>query len=1375
MDRAMRLSMSAAVFSRAAGWVAPRYRSPRAGGVRVLRFALLAGLVLLPATPAIADICASDGPTTYPLRLSSTASLQGSFSELGRIYTDAGSGPDREWMSSKRIDLSLVSSAPYANWGGVGVEEFYTGTLEVKFVTYYFGYVVTRVASFEFELNVQWVYFPIDGLSVFTNVPSISFVSGESCRDDGYCVPWSPTLNHVLLCSGAQKYIHDTSDLKIVTNTDFADCESWSCVWSNFDVGVSDVYVPEASLQGLLHSALPLALEEGAPEVREAQVELFRQSGFIQERQPAETEADFQQRLRGELKSLDASALAPPVTVDESSAGRFLFEDLPMFAIDGAHERSMWEPALYMAVVSSASTIESLSAEETWTTKFLTHLEPNLMPDPGDEVNDLYLTPVDDFSAKKNLVSQLIELSPNNYSPIETQVQTWVNTLESGTPTEAQMEGVKRAVWAERVGRDGAIFGNKLLGATLDGYASLYDNLLGELFGRVGTSKSVAKQHAALDSLQAAKSQKLRDRGWLCFSSDPELNLVKDSIKRNLKENPQVHLRVILGVVKKALKAAFALLNTALVSNGVDPSEAGLIVDGIKIPIMTSIDLLMTEGLGTAQPLVAAAAKAIIMSLQDNLFDDDMPYSYCDRTEEYLDYSRQQMEDWPVADQSAYQADRQEVVDVLEEMGRDVSNTLIRANWASTASTSGDFVESAAELFKATPIGRVFWIAGLIAKWAGSAWSFIDPLVGVFTLPGTVEEGVYKAYGGVPPGSRSEASAPQISVPSAPPNAGLDDAVAAAATALDVVFDDLISDLEADDIQAAILTTSGSGPDTVLEATTEFVKATSHFLLQASETQGMNEAVATKLSRLAEQNAEMLEQNTDVGTFLTELYFRVLLLGYDGPTDPLYRVERLRVISAIEKFKTTVDFLVINVNDFASSTSFLDVTPVLTVDDLELASDVTGDARITTTPEGFTLSARVRNLATVDVTDLSARLTINSPEDSVTATSPLEVTVGSGTLLADDGTPGSGTDEADVEWTFDFDGSLDVQERITLLVELLESGGDPTTFVASTEMSLLTFDHSLVDSDRDGIPDDYEQTHGLNVGVNDSEADLDGDGIPNGVECTIFTAADDPDTDDDTLSDGEEIIGGVDGFVTDPLKADTDGDGEPDATDGHPLDPTTTVAPTPADEPAVAVDTALVTLTESSPMGIVNVTNAAGGELQWSAHSENHAIALTSPSIEQIRAGDGTLLIMVPNSFDFTAGDGLVTVVRVLDMLGATADEQQIVVKIGSGAAPNYTLTADLAGQGTGVVTSDDGGISCEPDCTETYAMGSEVVLTATPDPSSVFSGWQGDPDCADGSVVMDISKFCSAVFVPDPSIIFIDGFESGTTAVWSNAVGGSP
>ncbi len=74
-------------------------------------------------------------------------------------------------------------------------------------------------------------------------------------------------------------------------------------------------------------------------------------------------------------------------------------------------------------------------------------------------------------------------------------------------------------------------------------------------------------------------------------------------------------------------------------------------------------------------------------------------------------------------------------------------------------------------------------------------------------------------------------------------------------------------------------------------------------------------------------------------------------------------------------------------------------------------------------------------------------------------------------------------------------------------------------------------------------------------------------------------------------------------------------------------------------------------------------------------------------------------------------------------------------------------LTVALAGTGSGTVTSAPGGINCSGDCTESYTSGEVVALTATPDGSSVFAGWSGDPDCADGNVTVDVAKSCTATF----------------------------
>jgi len=56
----------------------------------------------------------------------------------------------------------------------------------------------------------------------------------------------------------------------------------------------------------------------------------------------------------------------------------------------------------------------------------------------------------------------------------------------------------------------------------------------------------------------------------------------------------------------------------------------------------------------------------------------------------------------------------------------------------------------------------------------------------------------------------------------------------------------------------------------------------------------------------------------------------------------------------------------------------------------------------------------------------------------------------------------------------------------------------------------------------------------------------------------------------------------------------------------------------------------------------------------------------------------------------------------------------------------SYTLQTVLAGPGSGTVNSDPEGISCGEDCSEVYANGTQVTLTATPATGSVFSGWRG-------------------------------------------------
>jgi len=55
-----------------------------------------------------------------------------------------------------------------------------------------------------------------------------------------------------------------------------------------------------------------------------------------------------------------------------------------------------------------------------------------------------------------------------------------------------------------------------------------------------------------------------------------------------------------------------------------------------------------------------------------------------------------------------------------------------------------------------------------------------------------------------------------------------------------------------------------------------------------------------------------------------------------------------------------------------------------------------------------------------------------------------------------------------------------------------------------------------------------------------------------------------------------------------------------------------------------------------------------------------------------------------------------------------------------------YTISVSRSGTGTGTITSAPAGISCGADCSEVYDFGTSVILTPTPDPDAVFTGWSG-------------------------------------------------
>jgi len=62
-----------------------------------------------------------------------------------------------------------------------------------------------------------------------------------------------------------------------------------------------------------------------------------------------------------------------------------------------------------------------------------------------------------------------------------------------------------------------------------------------------------------------------------------------------------------------------------------------------------------------------------------------------------------------------------------------------------------------------------------------------------------------------------------------------------------------------------------------------------------------------------------------------------------------------------------------------------------------------------------------------------------------------------------------------------------------------------------------------LDSDSDGIGDNYETANGLNPSVDDASLDKDSDGLTNLEEFQLGSSANNTDTDSDGMDDGDEV------------------------------------------------------------------------------------------------------------------------------------------------------------------------------------------------------------------------------------------------------------
>jgi uncharacterized repeat protein (TIGR01451 family) len=173
-------------------------------------------------------------------------------------------------------------------------------------------------------------------------------------------------------------------------------------------------------------------------------------------------------------------------------------------------------------------------------------------------------------------------------------------------------------------------------------------------------------------------------------------------------------------------------------------------------------------------------------------------------------------------------------------------------------------------------------------------------------------------------------------------------------------------------------------------------------------------------------------------------------------------------------------------------------------------------------------------------------------------------------------------------------------------------------------------------------------------------------------------------------------------------------------------------------------DSTGVTFTDTLPNGVsfVSVTTTAG------SCTQSHGV-VTCNIGSLASAFDATVTIVVTPT---ATG-------RITNTMRVSATEDDLVPANNSATQPttvvqSFALTVAKTGTGNGTVTSRPSGIDCGGVCSQNYASGTSVSLTATPSADSTFVGWSGacagtDPNSC--SVTVNVAQSVTATFNVTP------------------------
>jgi len=173
-----------------------------------------------------------------------------------------------------------------------------------------------------------------------------------------------------------------------------------------------------------------------------------------------------------------------------------------------------------------------------------------------------------------------------------------------------------------------------------------------------------------------------------------------------------------------------------------------------------------------------------------------------------------------------------------------------------------------------------------------------------------------------------------------------------------------------------------------------------------------------------------------------------------------------------------------------------------------------------------------------------------------------------------------------------------------------------------------------------------------------------------------------------------------------------------------------------------------VTCTDTLPNGVtfVSATTTQG------ACTQSHGIVACDIG-SLASAFDATVNIVVNPTATGTLANNMNVTSAGQDLVSTnnTANQNTSVV-------PIFSFTVVKTGTGSGTVTSSPAGIECGGACSQRYASGTSISLTAVPSAGSQFSGWSGactgaDPNSCAVTLISDQSVTATFAIPPDFSV----------------------